>query len=132
MIELNQLATALKTLLTEKADELAHALGVIKRQRVFTGGSLVQTLVFAWLNQPEATGDQRAQMAARCQAPVTEQALDRRFTPPLAALLRRLIETGVGLLATARPRVATLLRRFPAVVLPDSTVGSLPEALKEQ
>jgi len=132
MIELNQLATALKTLLTEKADELAHALGVIKRQRVFTGGSLVQTLVFAWLNQPEATGDQRAQMAARCQAPVTEQALDRRFTPPLAALLRRLIETGVGLLVTARPRVATLLRRFPAVVLQDSTVVSLPEALKEQ
>jgi hypothetical protein len=131
MTQLSQLATALKTLLTDTADELGRRLNVIRRRRVFTGGSLAQTLVFAWLNEPEATGDQRAQMAARCRAPVTEQALDRRFTPELAELLKRLIETGVGLLVTARPRVAALLGRFPAVVLQDSTVISLPDALKE-
>jgi hypothetical protein len=132
MTQLNQLSTALKTLLFDMADECGRQLKVIRRRRVFTGGSLVQTLVFAWLNQPKATGDQRAQMAARCRAPVTEQAIDRRFTPELAELLRHLIEAGVGLLVTARPRAAALLSRFPAVVLQDSTVVSLPDALKGQ
>lgn len=132
MTQLNSLAAALKVLLTDTAEELARQLEVVRRQRVFTGSSLVQTLVFGWLNQPDATGDQRAQMAARCQAPVTEQALDRRFTPELAELLKRLIETGVGLLVTARPRTADLLRRFTAVIIQDSTVISLPDVLKEQ
>jgi Transposase DDE domain len=132
MIQLTQLAAALKTLLTEKADQLARELGVIRRQRVFTGGTLVQTLVFGWLNQPHATGDQMAQMAGRCRAPVTEQSLDDRYTPELAELLRRLIECGVGLMVAPRPRMWALLRRFPMVSLQDSTVVSLPDALKAQ
>jgi hypothetical protein len=71
-------------------------------------------------------------MAARCQAPVVEQSLDDRYTPELAQLLRRLIERGVGLMVTARPRVLSLLRRFPVVDLQDSTVVSLPDAMKAQ
>jgi hypothetical protein len=131
MTQLSRLAHALKTLLTDKADELARELGVIKRTRIFTGSSLVQALVFGWLNQPQATGDQMAQMAAHCNAPVREQSLDSRYTPELAQLLRHLIGCGVGLLVTARPRALALLRRFPMVVLQDSTVVSLPDELKE-
>ena len=130
MTTITQLVAALKTLFTKTADELAGELGVIKRKRVFTGSSLVQSLVFGWLNQPQATGDQMAQMAARCQAPVTEQALDQRYTLELAQLLRRLVERGVGLMVTARPRALALLQRFPVVSLQDSTVVSLPDELK--
>jgi hypothetical protein len=132
MTQVTQLATALKTLLTDKADQLGRELGVIKRTRVFTGSSLVQALVFGWLNQPHATGDQMAQMAARCNAPVREQSLDGRSTPELAQLLRHLIECGVGWMVTARPRVLALLRRFPVVNLQDSTVLSLPDELKAE
>src|SRR5215213_1463350 len=108
MNQLNQLAAALKTLFTETADELARDLGVIRRQRIFSGSSLVQTLVFGWLHQPQATADQMAQMAAQCHAPVTAQALERRCTPPLAQLLQRLIAIAVGLMLTARRRTLTL------------------------
>jgi len=132
MTEMTSLADGLKTLFHETADTLAEELGVIKRQRIFTGSSLVQTLVFGWLHQPQATHDQMAQMAARCQAPVTEQALEKRYTFALAQLLRRLIERGVELMFTARPRSLPLLQRFPAVCLQDSTVLSLPDELKAQ
>lgn len=132
MDQITRLAAALKTLFTETADELARELGVILRQRIFSGSSLVQTLVFGWLNQPQATADQMAQMAAQCHAPVTEQALEKRYTPAVARLLQRLIEIAVGLMVTARPRTLTLLQRFPAVYLQDSTVLSLPDALKAQ
>jgi hypothetical protein len=130
MTQVNQLTSALKTLFTTTADRLAQELGVIRRQRVFTGRSLLQTLVFGWLHQPNATGDQMAQMAAQCQAPVTQQALDKRFTPAVADWLRRLIEIAVALVVTARPRTLSLLKRFSAVCLQDSTVVSLPDALK--
>src|SRR5512147_1398467 len=111
MTQGTRLATALRTLLTETADELARELGVIRRKRIFSGSSLVQTLVFGWLNQPQATGDPMAQMAARCHAPVVEQSLDDLYTPELARLLKRLIECGVGLMVTARPRAWDLLQR---------------------
>jgi Transposase DDE domain len=132
MDQINRLADALKTLFTETADELARQLGVIRRRRIFSGSSLVQTLVFGWLHQPQATGDQMAQMAALCHAPVTEQALAKRYTPAVARLLQRLIEIAVGLMVTARPRTLTLLQRFPIVCLQDSTILSLPDALKTQ
>lgn len=132
MNQITRLAAALKTLFTDTADELARELGVIRRQRIFSGSSLVQTLVFGWLHQPQATADQMAQMAAQCHAPVTEQALAKRYTPALAQLLRRLIEIAVGLMVTTRPRALALLQRFPVVCLQDSTVLSLPDALKDQ
>src|SRR5207249_2191735 len=122
----------LKTLFTETADDLAQELGVIRRHRIFSGSSLVQTLVFGWLHPPQATADQMAQMAALCHAPVTEQALEKRYTPAVARRLQRRIEIAVGLMVTARPRPLTLLQRFPAVCLQDSTVLSLPDALKDQ
>jgi hypothetical protein len=132
VIATTSLAHALRTLFTETAETLAKDLGVIRRQRIFTGSSLVQTVVFGWLHQPRSTHDQMAQMAARCQAPVTEQALEKRSTPALAQLLRRLIERGVALMVTARPRAVPLLQRFSAVCLQDSTVVSLPDELKPQ
>jgi hypothetical protein len=133
MIHITQLATVLKTLLIDEANTLAKEFHVIKRCRIFTGSSLVQTLLFGWLNQPRASIDQLAQMAAKCNAPVTKTALEKRFTPELAQLLRRLIERGVELMMKARhPRALPLLKRFTAVVLQDSTVVSLPDALKDE
>jgi len=108
MIQVTQLAIALQAIFAETADLLAQQLGVVRRRRVFTGGSLVRTLVFGWLHRPKACIDQLAEMAARCGAVVTPQALRQRFTPALNRLLEALIERAVALRqdveATGQPR----------------------------
>jgi hypothetical protein len=127
VIQLTPLANALQALFGETADHLARQLGVVRRRRVFTGGSLVRTLVLGWLQRPKASIDQLAEMAARCGAVVTPQALRQRFTAALNRLLEALIEHAVGQVVVAPQRAGTLLSRFTAVYLQDSTVISLPK-----
>jgi hypothetical protein len=130
MTQVTQLAIALQAIFGETADHLARQLGVVRRQRVFTGGSLVRTLVFGWLHRPKACIDQLAEMAARCGAVVTPQALRQRFTPALNRLLEALIERAVEQVVVAPLRTGTLLTRFTTVFIQDSTVVSLPEELR--
>jgi hypothetical protein len=65
-------------------------------------------------------------MAARCGAVVTPQALRQRFTAALNRLLEALIEHAVGQIVVGPRRAGTLLARFTAVYIQDSTVISLP------
>jgi hypothetical protein len=132
MIQLTQLAAALQAVFGETADRLARELGVIRRARIFSGGSLVRTLVFGWLQEPDASSHRLAEMAARCGAPATAQALRKRFTPELNRLLERLIETAAAQVVAAPRRAAELLRRFTAVSIQDSTVVALPEAHRDR
>jgi hypothetical protein len=132
MTQVTQLASALQALFGETADQLARKLGVVRRQRVFTGGSLVRTLVFGWLQRPGASIDQLAEMAARCGAVVTPQAIRQRFTPALNRLLEELIERAVEQVVVAPRRAGTLLTRFTAVFLQDSTTIALPEEHRER
>ena len=123
------LADALQAIFGPVADQLAVELGVVRRHRTFSGSSLVQTLVFGWLHRPDASAWQLAEMAARCHAVVTPQALLKRFGPRLNRLLEALIARALGQLVAAPPRAAELLRRFPAVWVYDSTVIPLPDDL---
>ena len=45
----------LQSILEERANELARETGCIKRERKFSGADLVQTLVFGWQQQPDAS-----------------------------------------------------------------------------
>ncbi len=55
MTSLADRVPTLQTLLTTTAAQSAHDTGCVQRVRVFTGASLVQTLVFGWRDIPAAT-----------------------------------------------------------------------------
>ena len=60
--------TRLKAILEEDAKRLARETGCIKRERKFNGADLVQTLVFGWQGQPEASLEQLASLAQEREA----------------------------------------------------------------
>lgn len=64
MLTVARVATAMRRVLTEVADEAARASGCVRRVRRFSGATFVQTLVFGWLAHPAATLAQLCQMAA--------------------------------------------------------------------
>lgn len=127
-----QVASALQVVLTTVANHLAKSTGVIRRERAFNGASLAQTFVLGWLNNPRATLEELAQMAAACGSPVTAQAIFERLGGKLADFFRELLEAATAQVIAARhpegARTIELLQRFNGVHLLDSTVIRLPDA----
>jgi negative regulator of replication initiation len=53
MTSIARLSGILRTLFVTEATQLAKQAGVIQRQRVFSGASLVHLLVCGWLTKPQ-------------------------------------------------------------------------------
>src|SRR5262249_18060635 len=123
------LAQTLQTLLTTTADHLATSTGCIQRHRKLSGASLVQILVLGWLQQPAATLHQLAQMAAIVGVVITPQGSAHRFTEVTATLLKQILDAAVTQVLASAPVAIPLLRRFPAVMIQDSSIVVLPTPL---
>ncbi|HVX30187.1 MAG TPA: IS4 family transposase [Nitrolancea sp.] len=132
MESIDELLAIVPSLFTETAEMLAAETGVIRRQRQFSGATLVQTLIFGWLEHADATLGQLTQVAALRGVVVTPQALEQRFTPALVTCLERFLAVAVASLADGvggEPVAIPLLHRFSGIWLLDSTTISLPDAL---
>lgn len=84
MNTVSQVTTALQSVLTVQANQLARRCGVVQRKRKLSGATLAQALVLGWLHRPDATIEQLAQVAAACGSAVRPQAIDQRFREPTA------------------------------------------------
>lgn len=131
MTTIPQVGQTMQTLFSTTTEQLAATLHYVKRpdRAKFTPTTLVQTLVFGWLAEKQATIEQLAQMAARFGVEVTAQAIDQRFTFTTASLLHHLLTTSIGQLIAADPVTIPLLQRFSSVRVHDSTTIGLPDAL---
>jgi hypothetical protein len=89
----------------------------------------VQTLVFGFLANPQATLEELAQTAAVVGVTITPPGLAERFSPAAAACVRGVLEVAVQQVLAAQPAALALLERFRGVYLLDSTQVALPAAL---
>ena len=125
----SQLCQTFQTVLTTVADRAARATRFVQRQSKLTGAKFVQTLVFGWWNNPDATLEQLAQTATALGVPITAQGLDNRFTPEAADLLKQTLENAVHHAIVADLVMIPLLQRFNGVYVQDGTTIPLPDAL---
>ena len=93
----------MQDILTTNADIVAKAVGFIKRQRKFSGSTFAQTLIFGWLNDPEATLEDLTQTAADLGVKISPQGLEKRFTYEAADFLKHILENAVGRTISAHP-----------------------------
>jgi hypothetical protein len=132
-LSVTELQPVLHDLFTDTATDLAHATGFCQRRRKLTGPAFAQALVFALLENPDATLDDYADFAHRhLGLEVTANAFDERFARPAARFLLALfLEAFKRRLDSARPALLPVLRRFQGVVLRDATTVGLPAALAD-
>ena len=130
---LPQVPEKMQTILQTVADEVAPQTGCVKRKRKLTGSVLAQTLVFGWLEHPEASYQQLTETAATLGIQVSRQALEQRLTPETAEMLKLTLEAAITqtLEVASRPQVLPLLEQFRGVYVQDSTWISLPDELHE-
>lgn len=129
MWTVSHLSSLLQTLLTTTATTLARETGFVQRASKLTGAHFVQALLFGWLNTPQATLQQLAQMAGSVGVPISPQGLAQRFTPAAAQFLRLLLEIAVTQVVAAHPVAIPLVQRFAGVYLLDSSTIVLPTEL---
>src|SRR5947208_15101307 len=87
---IDQIARILQTALGGSLDDIGRQTGVIKRQRKFSGVTLLKTIILTLLKSPNAKPDQFVTTATQLGVLVTPQAIEDRFSPRLVALLRAL------------------------------------------
>lgn len=127
-----QVAHEIQTLLGPVADELAEAVGLVRRERTVTGSRFAQALVFGLMSNPCSSMEELSQSFTNSsQKRLSRQGLDGRFTARAAWFMERLVEAGVQLVLRSHAQANALLNRFKGVYVLDSTVIRLPEALRE-
>jgi hypothetical protein len=132
MIEhLTVLAAVLQTLFRTEADELAREVQLVRRSRKLTGSVLAQTLVFGWLERPDATLEQLADFALAAGVDVSPQAIDQRITPATVEFLERLLCRALEYGCHNSGDDLPLLRRFNGVYALDTTDRTLPATLAD-
>ena len=89
---ISQVTSAMQTVLTTVADAAAVASGFLKRKRKLTGASMVQTLVFGWLANPQSTYDELAQAAGSIGIEITRQGIEQRLTQSAAQMLKTTLD----------------------------------------
>ena len=126
MNKIPQIAEAIQTVLTTRADKIAQKTGFTQRQSKLTGSAFVQTLVLSWLSDPAASLDNLTSMAAQCGVSISAQGLDQRFTAHSAACLHQVLDAAVSQVIGGEAVTIPLLKRFSAVYVQDSTTIGLP------
>ena len=129
MTSVSQLCQTFQTILTTVADRTALMTHFVQRQSKLTGAKFVQTVVFGWWDNPDATYEQLAQIATSLGVSISAQGLDNRFTLAAANLLKQSLENAVQHAIVADDVVIPLLQRFNGVYVQDSTTITLPDAL---
>lgn len=123
---------ALRQLFGSFAEEAAGTSGVIQRNRKFTEASLAKTFVLGFLQSPEASDEELAQMAFQCGVSVTPQAIDQRHTPRLVDFLQNLLVEATKVAVGSDKALAPILERFPCVTVLDSSTIPLPASMQQK
>ena len=126
-----QVAQAMQALLMDRADELGREVGFVQRLRKLSGSKFVQTLVFGFQAEPDATYEDLSQGAATVGVVLSPQGLEQRFTETAARLVQRVLACAVEQVIASRPAAIPILQRFEGMYLRDSSVICLPIELAE-
>ena len=115
-----------------QADHLAQQSGFVQRSRKLTGKGFLQTLVLTWWNQPHASREMLASMAASLGIPISAQGISARLNEAAASFLYAMLAQSVTQVVAADPVGIDLLQRFGVVMVLDSSTIQLPDALSTQ
>lgn len=133
MSSIPQVTEAMQRVMTKRAKDLERETGFVQRSTAqLDGPTFVQMTVFGWLGNPEASYAQLRHVAASLDVTVSTQAVEQRFGKESAALLREVLQEGVGTVLCSEARVPEVLSRFNGVYVQDGSIISLPPELREE
>jgi hypothetical protein len=132
MNSIAQLAATMQKVLGERANEVARVTGFMERERVLTGSSFVVGLVSTWMADPASSLAGLSQGIGNAGTPISRQGLNARFDGKAVRFLAAMVQECMQAMVQTCPAARGILARFSAVDVVDSTIITLPNALREQ
>lgn len=129
MTTIPQVAQTMQVLLQDTARQIGRTSGFVQRQSPCGGAELAQTLVFGWLDNPQASLEALAQTGAALGITISAQGLDQRMGKRAAECMRQVLDRAVQQLVQADKVPLAVWARFAGVYVQDSTTVSLPANL---
>ena len=123
---------AIQKLLGPLAEQAGEVSNIIVRQRKFTCLSLARTFVMGFLQKPDASDEELAQVAVQSGANVTPQAVEQRYTIKMIKFLEELFRRSLTVTIGSVRALAPILERFTQVTILDSTTVTLPDSMEAQ
>jgi len=104
----------------------------VRRKRKLDGSDFVQGLIFGYLHQADATTEELVHLLQRREVDISAPGLCQRFNQQAAEFLQRVMQELIQERVQAeQPAPASLLGRFEAVIVEESSTITLPDQLKE-
>jgi hypothetical protein len=125
--QITKLGGWLTMLFSTVADEVAQDIQFIQRKRGFSAAKFVRTLVFGWMENPQAPLETLAE-----ELSVSESALQQRMTKKSVALMRALLEKACAYSLAAAAENTELTSRFSKIYVEDCSSIKLLESLKQE
>lgn len=132
MSTIAQVKDAIQRMFSECAEAANAEHQVIQRRRKFTAVSIAKTFILGLLQDPDSSSQQLAGMAASCDAFVTKQAIEKRYTIRAAQFFETLFRKATKLVVQSDQSLAPILERFTEVNIGDSSSITLPDSQQDQ
>ena len=132
MATIAQITEAMQAVFGNKVDELARESGFIQREVVVNGIGFVKSMVMAFQGDKAASYSEISACACSVGMPITSQGIEQRFCRCSSQFMKAVLEHALAVkVKGVDEQSVPLLQRFKAVHIRDSSVISLPEALKD-
>lgn len=126
------LATLIRRFFAEDIETLARECQVVQRRSRLEGTTLLQVLVFGFLQDPLITLKRLAQLCYERGVLLTAQGVHSRINAYSVAFLKAMFERGFQVFRNRLALPLPLLQRFTPINIVDSTVVALPEGLQTE
>jgi len=128
-----QVSEVMQRVLNEYPRLIERKTGFVQRSTVkLDGVTFVRGLVLCWMAEPEASYSQLRSCLAILGVDVTSQAVEQRFGPGSAELLKEVLNEGMKQVISHEGVVPELFARFQGVYYQDGSIVALPASMAEQ
>lgn len=129
--EFNRKSQQVQNFLEDVAYDISRETGFVQRESKMNGKVFAQTLILGWLDNPEASLNELVQCSAQLGVTISESGLQQRLNQQAVEFLKRLFAYSLTTFREGVRLPTEVLKHFSQVNILDSSIITLPAALRE-
>ena len=129
--DLGTFAPKIQTFFTQTANQVARSEGFVERVSKLTGALFLQTLIFGFVEDPDASLSALTDTSHDLGVTITKPGLQTRIENAVG-FLKEMFQQALALFRNELPLNLQTLHQFTAIFLTDSSTIALPDALQDE
>lgn len=129
--DLGTFAPMIQTFFTQTANQVARTAGLVERVSKVTGALFLQTLVFGFLENPDASLNGLTDTGKNLGVTLTKPGLQARIENAVG-FLTEMFQHALTLFRNELPLELQILQQFTALFLTDRSTVALPDVRKDE